>query len=244
VMPDCRRHRKLSDGGMSKSTAKHLSDIVKLGRRQSQSILSEDDANTFEPFREDKIAYDRAHQNAVFFELISHRRTVRLELKDLDFEEIRMLITVDLHAHEDDFPDILIKGILEMTNGNPYWCKELAQFIIIRGQEEFLKSPKDAFQTVVLSKVSRLTAEQQCVLKTAAVMGEEFYVEMLHLSLPKQVSVSLIDSLMYLADHNFITRFCSDPLIYAFPNVRIRNILVQMIPPRWVVNYLLLFCIF
>ena len=45
-----------------------------------------------------------------------------------------MLITVDLHAHEDDFPDILVKGIHDMTYGNPYWCKELAHFIIIRGQ--------------------------------------------------------------------------------------------------------------
>jgi hypothetical protein len=150
-----------------------------------------------------------------------------------------MLITVDLHAHEDDFPDILVKGIHDMTYGNPYWCKELAHFIIIRGQEEFLRSPLDAFKTVVLSKLSKLTAQQQSVVKRASILGVRFNAETLHLCLSKQVSATLIDSLMYLADHNFLTRSNSDPLIYAFPNKHIWCILVDAIPPRLV---LLFYC--
>lgn len=211
-------------------TAKYFAQAMDEGPKgpgidRHGSLLEDESTNR------NKLAYDRAHHTASFTELTQHRSTLRLELQPLQKDEIRMLITVDLHWHEDDCSDLLIEDIQGVTFGNAYWCKELTlQFITEKGQDEFLRDPKAALGVVVSAKLSKLTVEQREVLKAGSILGDEFAVEMLMMVLSKEIAQTVIDSLMYLADHNFITRISSDPLVYIFPNRVIRSILCDLSP--------------
>jgi class 3 adenylate cyclase len=185
-----------------------------------------------EPQKEDKIAYDRAHYTESYDKLISYHRTEKLELPMLEVDEIGHLFTVDLHWHEEDIKPGLLQKMHNITHGNSYWCKEVAHYISVRGQDDFMKEPIQALGTVVVTKVNeKLTMEQQITVKAASVIGYVFSMENLMLALPQRVHESVTDSMMYLADHNFLTKLSEEPLVYSFPNSNIRDILHDLSPP-------------
>ena len=155
-----------------------------------------------------------------------------MELPQLEVSEIGHLFTVDLHWHEEDICTGLLNKMHKITHGNPYWCKEVAHFISVRGQESFMTNPIAALGTVVVTKVNeKLTMEQQITVKTASVIGSVFSIEILKLATSHRMHDSLMDSIMYLADHNFLTKLSDAPLVYSFPNSLIRDILRDLSPP-------------
>mgnify|MGYP003385917257 FL=1 len=185
-----------------------------------------------EPEKENKIAYDRAHYTESYDQLISHDRTRKFELPKLEVREIGHLFTVDLHWHEDDIKLELLQKMHYLTHGNAYWCKEVAHFISVSGPESFMKAPLAALGTVVVTKVNeKLKMEQQIIVKAASVIGCIFSIETLKLVVSQRLHDSLLDSIMYLADHNFLTKMSDIPLVYSFPNTLIREILNDLSPP-------------
>ena len=95
-----------------------------------------------------------------------------------------------------------------------------------------MKNPVAALGTVIVTKVNeKLSMEQQITVKAASVIGYVFSIEILKLATSQRVHDSLLDSIMYLADHNFLTKLSDDPLVYSFPNSIIRDILKDLSPP-------------
>ena len=185
-----------------------------------------------EPAKEIKIAYDRAHYTESYEQLISHERTQKLQLPQLEMHEIGHLFTVDLHWHENDISQGLLEKMYQVTHGNSYWCKELAHYVSVRGQDSFIQDPVTALGTVVVSKVNeKLTMEQQITVKVASVIGYVFSLEVLKLAVPRRVKDFVVDSIMYLSDHNFLTKLNNEPPVYCFPNSIIKNVLHDLSPP-------------
>ena len=148
-----------------------------------------------------------------------------------------MLVAHECHDGE-EFPDELIQVILDASSGNPFWCKEIAAFIVERGQDEFMNNSKDkdlttSLSALVICKVELLSHEQQVVLKHAAVVGEEFTMDLLQSTLPRKVSHTIHESLTVLTDFSFIVLTNEYPLTYAFPNQVIKNILYDLTPARY-----------
>ena len=133
----------------------------------------------------------------------------------------------------------MVKLVYDVSSGNAYWCKAIANFIKERGVKELEDaiqkgdSPHQALKVLILMRMEKLEVDQQLVLKNAAIIGDEFSERMLQHVLPQRIQPILLDSLDLLAEHGFI--FCVEEFpetVFAFQNELIRETLYELMPPR------------
>ena len=176
-----------------------------------------------------------AHHTEAYHRMRKREQTMHIEIQPLNFEELKLLVSLESGHDEASFTDELIQIILETSSGNAFWARAIANFIMEYGPEEFLQNNNNrnnALTTLIVCRLEKLTTEQQVVLKNAAVAGEEFSTELLQFGLPRRILTVLDESLTALTEHNFIVKTAHDVPIYTFPNEVFRNILYNLTPPR------------
>lgn len=167
---------------------------------------------------------------------MNHENTTMIEMTGLNEPEVRELL---LHAlNVDNISNDLVKLVAEVSSGNAFWCKEIANFIKERGVKELEKttqqeSPASALKVLILMRMEKLDVDQQVVLKHASIIGDEFSDRMLATLLPPRLQPDVNELLDSLAEEGFI--FClveGDESIFGFQNQLIRDTLYELMPPR------------
>lgn len=219
----------LVDGSPGKKSRRkdHAKRLAPVSLKKSQSARGRRALN--------KRSDVNAHHTEAYHRMRRREATLHIELQPLNFDEVKLLVSLESGNDDASFPDELIQIILEASSGNAFWARTIANFIMEYGQDEFLQNNTDrnnALTTLIVCRLEKLTTEQQVVLKNAAVVGEEFSTEMLQFGLPRRILAVLDESLAALTEHNFIVQTAHDIPIYTFPNVVFRNILYNLTPPR------------
>ena len=169
--------------------------------------------------------------------ILSHERSTVIEMTGLGEPEVREVLLHTLKV--DHVSQDLVRIVFDVSSGNAYWCKAIANFIKERGVKELEDaiqkgdSPHNALKVLILLRMEKLDVDQQLVLKDAAIIGDEFSERMLKHVLPARIQASLDESVDLLAEHGFI--FCVEEYpeaIYAFQNELIRETLYELMPPR------------
>lgn len=86
----------------------------------------------------------------------------------------------------------LAQLVKEISSGNAFWCKTIANFISENGDEEFMDAIKikanitNSLQYLVVCLFEKLSAEQQMVAKYASIIGHEFNDTVLRAVLPSK----------------------------------------------------------
>ena len=90
-------------------------------------------------------------------------------------------------------PSKLVNLVQEISSGNTFWCKTIANFILENGDEEFTHtvnmktSISNSLQYLVVCLLEKLTPEQQIVAKYASIIGYEFNEVVLCAVLPPKL---------------------------------------------------------
>ncbi len=125
----------------------------------------------------------------------------KLCLESLPFEETVALAAAQLGLATSALPADVAELVAERAAGNPFFAAELICALRDRGlivvedgnctvvgdREALRQSVPDTLEGVVLSRLDRLSAEQQLTLKVAAVIGRSFLFRALHEVYPKQI---------------------------------------------------------
>lgn len=125
----------------------------------------------------------------------------RLRLESLPFEETVALAAAQLGLASSALPADVAELVAERAAGNPFFASELICALRDRGlivvedgdctvvgdTAALRESVPDTLEGVVLSRLDRLSAEQQLTLKVAAVIGRSFLFRTLHEVYPKQI---------------------------------------------------------
>ena len=115
-----------------------------------------------------------AHHTEAYHRMRKREQTMHIEIQPLNFEELKLLVSLESGHDEASFTDELIQIILETSSGNAFWARAIANFIMEYGPEEFLQNNNNrnnALTTLIVCRLEKLTTEQQVVLKNAAVVG-------------------------------------------------------------------------
>ena len=117
----------------------------------------------------------------------------RIALDALDPGDVERLIDNKLSQWEPDRSDVLAAALAARLNpraeGNPFYVEELLNDLRERrgSQPEWLADARGAalelpasLESLILSRIDRLTESQRAILKTASVMGRRFRVNWLH----------------------------------------------------------------
>jgi predicted ATPase len=105
---------------------------------------------------------------------------------------------VNLNTHNFNFPGAskvkktLISLVKDISSGNAFWCKTIANFILINGDEEFIhtvnmKTISNSLQYLVVCLLEKLSPDQQLVAKYASIIGYEFSETVLAAVLPMKL---------------------------------------------------------
>ena len=74
----------------------------------------------------------------------------------------------------------MVNLVKEISSGNAFWCKTIANFILENGDEKFTHTIKmktnisNSLQYLVVCLLEKLSPEQQLVAKYASIIGYEF----------------------------------------------------------------------
>jgi class 3 adenylate cyclase len=175
--------------------------------------------------------------SAALLAILGHERATVIEMTGLAEGEVREVL---LHTLEvSHVSQNLVKLVFDVSSGNAYWCKAIANFIKERGVGELEDaiqkgdSPHQALKVLILMRMEKLDVDHQLVLKNAAIIGDEFSERMLQHVLPARIQAAIPESLDLLAEHGFI--FCVEEFpetIFAFQNELIRETLYELMPPK------------
>jgi predicted ATPase len=179
----------------------------------------------------------KAQSAPAFLSLLLHERTTVIEMTGLNEVEVREVLLHTLKV--DHISQNLVDLVFDVSSGNAYWCKAIANFIKERGVSELEEaiqkgdSPHNALKVLILLRMEKLDIDQQIVLKNAAIIGDEFSEKMLLNILPARIQQVLPESLDVLAEHGFIFCVQEHPeSIFGFQNDLIRGTLYELMPPR------------
>jgi hypothetical protein len=179
----------------------------------------------------------KAQCSPALLSILGHERATVIEMTGLAEAEVREVLLHTLkvvHVSQN-----LVRLVFDVSSGNAYWCKAIANFIKERGVKELEDaiqkgdSPHQALKVLILMRMEKLDVDHQMVLKNAAIIGDEFSVSMLLHVLPARIQAVLHESLDLLAEHGFI--FCMEEhpeVIFSFQNELIRETLYELMPPR------------
>ena len=160
-----------------------------------------------------------------------------LELKGLTVEDVRELLI--LYIGESNVSDRLVKLVKDVSSGNAFWCKSIANFIIENDMEDLTldgiknqNNLENSLQFLMFCRLDRFTSLQQLVAKTASIVGFEFSFSVLF-SVMKS-SGNILSSLEALQEHGFIylKSKLKDDFIFCFQNEEIYRMLYEVTPKR------------
>jgi hypothetical protein len=124
-------------------------------------------------YRPDELGPDHPLRDSMAV-LARHQAVEQVELRGLDEAEVGELITI--YSGTPPEPD-LVATVNSRTEGNPFFVTELAHLLAVDsrlGAEGIAGAIPSGVRDVVRRRLSRLPAETNAVLSTAAVIGREF----------------------------------------------------------------------
>eukprot|EP00595_Chromulina_sp_UTEXLB2642_P002031 CAMPEP_0196762888 /NCGR_PEP_ID=MMETSP1095-20130614/3036_1 /TAXON_ID=96789 ORGANISM="Chromulina nebulosa, Strain UTEXLB2642" /NCGR_SAMPLE_ID=MMETSP1095 /ASSEMBLY_ACC=CAM_ASM_000446 /LENGTH=926 /DNA_ID=CAMNT_0042114981 /DNA_START=2722 /DNA_END=5503 /DNA_ORIENTATION=+ len=174
--------------------------------------------------------------NNSYYSILSHPRCMVIEMNPLNEEEINELLIEALQIEE--VPPDLVLSVLEVTNGNAFWCKAIARFIRENGIDEYSRTivrrggNNTSLRALILNRIDKLSSEQQTVAKLASIIGDEFSLNLLTVILSNKIGAHLTQSLEALQQNGLV--YCvdeSNEVIFSFQNQLIRNTIYDLTPP-------------
>ena len=162
---------------------------------------------------------------------------VIIEIRSLSMDDVRLLLQQMLPSKT--VSEDVVKHVLDLSAGSPFWCKAIAGYIMESGYEAFTESihgvefQSHAIDGLILSRFERLNSTQQVVVKHASVIGDEFTYTEISAVLPSQFKQEKISaSFAALIDAGFLYTVDEQSKLYGFQNAIIRDVLYDLIPPR------------
>ena len=243
-------------------TAVMLTMVTKPGTAQAQRRPSQENASAFVPFlgvegddRGAMIARSGAVVSDANRPVFYHPETVVVEMAGLTEGEVKELLERYFGSGGSNMAssggagagaaalvvsDELARAVHLAAAGSPFWCATIAKFIKERGVEEFqrsMESDQRGLNFIVLTRMEKLSAECQTVVKCASVIGTEFTVSLLACVLPNRMGTDeakVRESCGNIVDIGFF--HCADGAdaddpTYSFRNDFIAKALVQLTPP-------------
>lgn len=146
-------------------------------------------------------------------------RISHVPLRRLDDPSSRTLVQNLLHPHM--IPEGIIKRLVDLGNGNPFFLEELVRIIIEQGlvhheegwrsteeeMEEFSLKIPDTIQGLILSRFDRLSAVQRRLLQIASIIGRDFNSNLLREVLKISDPILFEDILQQLVERGILERF-------------------------------------
>lgn len=180
--------------------------------------------------------------NSSYLSILVSDKTTMIEMNSLNKAEIKELLTGTFSsAIPQEIQGFVISSILEVTSGNAFWCKAIARYISDYGIEEYYRkivergdrSSSNPLTNLIVNRIDRLSAEQQTVIKHAAIIGDDFSFSILTRILPSRMQTHLLQSLEALQQFGLI--YCVDEgnedVSFSFQNQLIRNTIYDLTPP-------------
>jgi class 3 adenylate cyclase len=176
------------------------------------------------------------HTSAAYLSILGHENSSVIEMTSLGENEVRDILLQTLRV--DTISVDLVKLVLNVSSGNAFWCKAIANFINERGIKELEKATEgegreSSLKHLIILRMEKLTMDHQLVLKHASILGDEFSENMLEAVLPEKLRPTISESLDSLVEHGFI--FCLEEFpqcIFAFQNQLIQQTVMELTPPR------------
>lgn len=170
--------------------------------------------------------------------LMSKKFSDVLELSGLNYDEVADILNASLQVQT--VSGHLVKMVLDVSNGNPFWCKNIALFIKEHGLaqleeacEKSAQNSQDILKTLVMCRVDHLTVDELMVLKFAAIIGVDFSYKLLLSITPHHIYKQLNKVVGKLVEQGFIRCITEIPeLRFAFANPTFQSILYDLSPPR------------
>lgn len=101
-----------------------------------------------------------------------------LELKPLGDIEIKRLIR--LNTKDLNLPDELLDKVVKLSNGNPFYLEEWCSFLYEHPSQDLENLPVPPnLHALILSRLDLLETSIRLLLQKAAVIGQEFFVDIL-----------------------------------------------------------------
>ncbi len=147
---------------------------------------------------------------------LSSQRSLFIELKALAIAETHELFEIMIQM--EDFPAEFREYIIRRSAGLPLYMEEILRMLIednvIYFQDDTWRMNPSAkleevgvpetLQGLILARFDRLNLTQRHVIQSAAVIGNPFSVNVLDKMLDKYSRKEILDTLNYLAQHDFI----------------------------------------
>lgn len=160
--------------------------------------------------------------------ITAHPTFQELELTALnqaDIDELLSHYTADMHLS-----DLTLKKVSELSNGNPFFLEEWCNFIGNLPKTNLDEYPVPGnLYALILSRLDNLPQNLRMILHKAAVIGQEFFVEIL-----REVEAKLNDpvnieaTLAGLEEHSLIMRMLGfDFSTYFFKHITTREVAYQ-----------------
>src|SRR5262249_7149585 len=153
------------------------------------------------------------HPQAIIRELAGMHLSTTIQISELDRTAVTEMVEKYLDA---SIPPELSRFVYDRTRGNPFFIQELLDTLMetgrvkvvgsiafIEGKLEEADLPSTV-QKLVQARIDRLNETEKLVLKVAAVIGQEFQVNVLARSLPIPMQYDeLLGHLRVLEERDF-----------------------------------------
>lgn len=178
----------------------------------------------------------KLQSSPAFEALCELRNATKIEMLPLSSKESKKFISQVLQE-SDVLSAEVMENVMKLTSGNIYLLKETANFIMERGIDAFMDACKcsttSPLRVFIVSRLEKLSFEQQSVLKYASLIGEEFSWSLINHMIPPQFRRNLERTLDSLINHGFIFVVVNEPLTFSFVDPTKRMILYGLTPDRW-----------
>ncbi len=164
----------------------------------------------------------------------------KIELTHFTPEESERLITLKLSEFSDDdskVPAGIIKRITDRAQGNPFYIEELLNYLRDQGidphDSDALKKLDlpDSLQTLILSRIDRLTENQKSVLRIASVIGRLFRAAWVWGMYPDLKEEPVKEDLSVLSTMDLTPVDSEDPeIIYLFKHIVTQEVAYESLP--------------
>ena len=167
--------------------------------------------------------------------ILKNQKTRVFELRGLNKEEVKDLLI--LYIGEENVSLELIELVCNVSSGNAFWCKIVANFIIENGIEKAKDENylSNSLQFLMFCRLDKFSSVEQLVAKTASIIGFQFSLSVLSKIVKSPL---LIPCLEALQDHGFIfsNGFDGIDYIFQFQNEKIRSMLYEITPKRYLIT--------
>ena len=130
--------------------------------------------------------------------------------------------------------------VCNVSSGNAFWCKIVANFIIENGIEKAKDENylSNSLQFLMFCRLDKFSSVEQLVAKTASIIGFQFSLSVLSKIVKSPLLISCLEALQ---DHGFIfsNGFDGIDYIFQFQNEKIRSMLYEITPKRYLITLFL-----